>query len=63
MIRSGDEDEAPVVTVVQAPDGWTVVEDGVVVSRHRQRDPAHKAALQWASRRFEEGRRLVVVLG
>jgi hypothetical protein len=56
-------DEPPTVTVVQSPTGWTVLEDGRVVSRHRQRGPAHKAALDWAGRQFDEGRRLVVVLG
>ena len=51
------------VTVVQAPTGWNVVDGGRVISRHRRREPAHKAALDWASRQFDEGRRLVVILG
>jgi hypothetical protein len=57
------EDAAPAITVAQTPGGWDVLEDGRIVSRHRQREPAHKAALDWASRRFDEGRRLVVILG
>ena len=55
-------DAAPIVTVIQSPTGWTVLEDGRVVSRHRRREPAHKAALDWAGRAFENGRRLVVIL-
>jgi hypothetical protein len=58
-----EEDRPPTVTVVQSPTGWTVLEDDRVVSRHRQREPAHKAALDWAGRQFDEGRRLVVILG
>jgi hypothetical protein len=57
------ERAAPTITVAQTPNGWNVLEDGRIVSRHRQREPAHKAALDWASHRFEEGRRLVVILG
>ena len=57
------EGEAPTVTVVQSPTGWTVLEDDRVVSRHHRREPAHKAALDWAGRQFDKGRRLVVVLG
>lgn len=57
------EDPPTTVAVVRSPTGWTVLEDDRVVSRHRQREPAHKAALDWAGRQFEEGRRLVVILG
>ena len=63
MTAPADEAAPPTVTVVQAPSGWNVVEDGRVVSRHRKREPAHKAALDWAGGQFEQGRRLVVILG
>ena len=56
-------DQAPTVTVSEGPGGWRVVEDGRVVSRHAEHERAQKAALDWASRQFEKGRRLVVVLG
>jgi hypothetical protein len=62
MSTPKSEGEAPTVTVVQSPTGWTVLEDDRVVSRHRRREPAHKAALDWAGREFENGRRLVVLL-
>ena len=59
----GRQDAAVDIIVVETADGFDVVEQGRVVSGHADRERAEKAALDWASRRFEEGRRLVVVLG
>ena len=60
---TGPSDTPADVTVVEAAEGFEVLEQGRVVSGHADRETAEKAALDWASRRFEEGRRLVVVLG
>lgn len=63
MSGAGENDTVTTVTVVRTADGWTVVEEGTVVSRHGRREPAHKAALDWAGRRFGDGSRRVVILG
>lgn len=63
MSGAREGETAATVTVVRTPTGWTVVEDGTVVSHHGRREPAHKAALDWAGRSFGDGRRRVVILG